>query len=105
MEENNSYQNVRGTARKQWLELTHNIEKLERELSAIKQIGVDRYLKGEWHQESFVAGCDAGIYMHHEALERRQKLERERDDWREAYERLAAKLTLPPGNDGDKVGQ
>ena len=102
---------IRSKNKNQWLELWHRvsqtrkIEKLERELSAIKQIGVDRYLEGEWHQESFVAGCDAGIYVHNEELERRQKLESERDDWRAAYERLAAKLTSPPENDGDKVGQ
>jgi len=105
MEENSPYRNVRERAKEQWLELTHKIEKLERELSAIKQIGVDRYLKGEWHQESFSAGCDSGIYMHNEALEREQKLERERDDWRAAYEELAAKLTPASGNEGDKVGQ
>lgn len=105
MEENSPYRNVRERAKKQWLKLTHKIEKLERELSAIKQIGVDRYLEGEWHQESFVAGCDAGIYVHNEELERRQKLERERDDWRAAYEELAAKSPPDSGNEGDKVEQ
>ena len=93
------YENVRERAREQWLELTCEIKKLERELASIKQIGVDRYLEGEWHQESFVAGCDAGIYMHNEALERQQQLERERDEARAAYERLAAKLTPTPKNE------
>jgi hypothetical protein len=92
-----------GRAKEKGSELNRKIEKLERELSAIKQIGVDRYLKDEWHQESFAAGCDAGIYVHNEALERERELKRERDDWQTAYEKLA--MAVEKERKAHKVGQ
>lgn len=82
--------------------LKRKIEKLENELSEIKQIGVDRYLEYEWHQASFSAGCDAGIYMHNEALERERELKRERDDWQAAYEELA--IAVEKERKAHKVG-
>ena len=82
--------------------LKRKIEKLENELSEIKQIGVDRYLEYEWHQASFSAGCDAGIYMHNESLEREKKLKRERDDWQAAYEELA--IAVEKERKAHKVG-
>ena len=74
--------------------LQRKIEKLENELSAIKQIGVDRYLEHEFHQKSYAAGCDAMAARVMGAMggrldQRERELKRERDEWQAAYEELA----------------